>query len=57
MIQGKSIGGRVERSLEGKKPGIMSLKNMKTRYLEKSMDSDYTVSHMNVFLASFFWDI
>lgn len=35
----------------------MSLKNIKNRYLEKSMDLDYTVSHMNVFLASVFWDI
>ena len=54
----KSIAGRVEGLLEGKKkPGIMSLKNIKKRYLEKSMDLDYTVSHMNVFLASIFWDI
>lgn len=37
------------RSAEGKKkPDIMSFKNIKNRYLEKNMDLDYTVSHMNV---------
>lgn len=35
----------------------MSLKNIKNRYLERSMHLDYTVSHVNVFLASIFWDI
>lgn len=46
--------GSLERK---KKSGLMSMKNIKNRHLEKSKDLDYTVSHMDVFLASIFWDI
>lgn len=58
MTRGKSFGRRVEWSFEGKKePGMMSLMNMKDRYLRESMDFEYTVDHMDVFLAPIFWVI
>lgn len=58
MTRGKSFGRRAEWSFEGKKePGMMSLMNMKDRYLGESMDFEYTVDHMDVFLAPIFWVI